>query len=76
MCGHGTCNDGKGTYSCSCKEGWELSTEANPNTCTVDIDECLTGGIKCNEGFECKNTDGSYTYAHAHAPTRADNTRT
>lgn len=46
-----------GSYSCTCKDGYEESVGA---TSCSDINECL-GGLICGNGTQvCQNLPGSY----------------
>ena len=50
------CQNSIGSYTCSCKTGYQLIPLNN--TC-VDINECISN--PCGPNQDCTNTDGSYT---------------
>ncbi|XP_015751613.1 PREDICTED: fibropellin-1-like isoform X2 [Acropora digitifera] len=49
-----TCNNTKGSYNCTCKDGFE----GDGKNCT-DIDECSIEN-ECHQNAICSNTKGSY----------------
>uniref|UniRef100_F1KPM5 Neurogenic locus notch protein 1 n=1 Tax=Ascaris suum TaxID=6253 RepID=F1KPM5_ASCSU len=57
-CGHGTCVQLNGGYTCDCPKGYRI-TSFNGNTTCEDIDECRTPGYSLCDQY-CTNTDGSY----------------
>uniref|UniRef100_A0A915Q329 Uncharacterized protein n=1 Tax=Setaria digitata TaxID=48799 RepID=A0A915Q329_9BILA len=57
-CGHGTCVQLIGGYSCLCQKGFKMVSTSNGYIC-LDIDECSTPGYSLCE-FICINTIGSY----------------
>ncbi|XP_053388075.1 fibrillin-1-like [Mercenaria mercenaria] len=52
------CIVGNGSYSCSCKTGYEET--ADPFHCK-DVNECSTGLYNCTSGEHCQNTQGNWT---------------
>ncbi|KAA0707653.1 Fibulin-2 [Triplophysa tibetana] len=52
------CTPIRGLAHCSCFPGYFLMVDGH--TCE-DIDECVVRTHNCGTGFECQNTDGSFT---------------
>ncbi|XP_078667188.1 uncharacterized protein LOC144909010 isoform X3 [Branchiostoma floridae x Branchiostoma belcheri] len=52
-CAHGTCTDGRMSYTCSCENGW------TGNNCDQDIDECATN--PCLSGGTCVDHVNGYS---------------
>ena len=66
---NGTCHDGLGNYSCSCKykiekvpDGSNRSFETGfkGDNCEIDIDECATTPTICLNVAQCVNNHGSF----------------
>jgi hypothetical protein len=62
----GVCNNKKGSYDCSCKNGFEkiLTEEAGDGVICVDIDQCAEEGSSnpCPENSQCVNLQGEALY--------------
>ncbi|VDK45152.1 unnamed protein product [Anisakis simplex] len=57
-CGHGSCVQLFGNYTCKCENGYQIVSRNGYSTCE-DIDECNTAGYSlCDQ--TCINTPGSY----------------
>ncbi|KHN86622.1 Sushi, von Willebrand factor type A, EGF and pentraxin domain-containing protein 1 [Toxocara canis] len=57
-CGHGICVQLRGSYTCACERGYQISSSNGVTTCQ-DVDECNTPGYSlCDQ--RCINTNGSY----------------
>ena len=54
-----TCNDGDGTFTCTCPSGYDGDGHG-PSGC-IDIDECLTNNGGCDVLATCVNTLGART---------------
>ncbi|XP_052804697.1 fibulin-5-like [Mya arenaria] len=52
---HHTCTNTNGSFTCSCRGGYSLSSD---NRTCLDIDECSSGTASCNH--TCTNTQGSF----------------
>jgi len=55
-CAH-TCSNFAGGFSCSCRDGFELSGATE----CVDVDECAAGTSDCLSGQDCFNMEGGFT---------------
>ncbi|XP_028618544.1 vitamin K-dependent protein C [Grammomys surdaster] len=60
-CGHGTCIDGLGSFSCSCNEGWEgrfCQQEQRFQDCRVNNGGCLHYCLEESNGRRCACAPG------------------
>lgn len=56
ICSNGMCRNTQGSFTCTCRRGYQLSPDRRD---CVDTDECEEDEETCMHGL-CMNTDGSY----------------